>query len=106
MYLGREDDSEGRAFVCSWKMSLCGELGFLRGIRLRQREAAVWLGRQMWFLCPRWDCDAVGSGATDPLSGSLWCPLFNSCLCVWTRPLFSQFLVPDTLENFRILGGE
>lgn len=57
-----------------------GELGWLCGTRLRPRKAAVWLGRRMWFLCPSWDCDAVGAGAADPLSGSLWCPLFDSRL--------------------------
>lgn len=60
----------------------------------------------MWFLCPRWDCDAVGNGAADPLSGSLWCPLFDSCLEVCGPDLlFSQFLVPDTSENLRFGEG-
>lgn len=60
------------------KMGLCGEPGFLRGIRLRQREAAEsGLEDKWWVLCPGWDWDAVGSGAADPLSGSLWCPLFD-----------------------------
>lgn len=83
-------------------MGLCVELGLLCGLRLRQREAAAWLGRQMWFLCPRWVCDAVGTGAADPLAGSLWCPLFDSCLCVYGPDLC--FLNSLYLEILRIPG--
>lgn len=63
-----------------------------------------WLGKQIcfvFFLCPVWGHDVVSSRAADSLSGSLQCPLFDSCECV-DQTCVSLFLI----LNFGIQRGE